>query len=123
MPMASFHISILRTVPGNQEFIILSKSRLARIFNRGEDVLSSTGEYVHVETPSDWSTATGPAVRHRHFLVSLSSDLVASQVSLEDGTAFGGVLGFLSPGCTVLIGGVLVFTTCSAASDDLVLST
>ena len=95
----------LRTVPGNQEFIILSKSRLARIFNRGEDVLSSNGEYVHVETPSDGSTATGPAVRHRHFLVSLSSDLVASQVSLEDGTAFGGVLGFLSPGCTVLIGG------------------
>jgi hypothetical protein len=43
----------LRTVPGNQEFIILSKSRLARIFNRGEDVLSSNGEYVHVETPSD----------------------------------------------------------------------
>ena len=113
----------LRTVPGNQEFIILSISRLVRIFNRGEDVLSSTGEYVHVETPSDGSTATGPAVRHRHFLVSLSSDLVASQVSLEDGTAFGGVLGFLSPGCTVLIGGVLVFTTCSAASDDLVLST
>ena len=83
-------ITNLRTVPGNQEFIILSKSRLARIFNRGEDVLSSNGKYVHVETPSDGSTATGPAVRHRHFLVSLSSDLVASQVSLEDGTAFGG---------------------------------
>ena len=100
-----FHRYFLRAVPGNQEFIILSKSRLARIFNRGEDVLSSNGEYVHVETPSNGTTATGPAIRHRHFLVSLSSDLVASQVSLEDGTAFGGVLGFLSPGCTVLIGG------------------
>ena len=108
-------IITLRTVPGNQEFIILSKSRLARIFNRGEDVLSSTDEYVRVETPSDWSTATSPAARHRHFLVvSFSSDLVASLVSLEDGTAFGGVLGFCPLTDSFVWGGISYLgTLCS----------
>ena len=39
-------------------------------------------------------SATIPAARRRHFLMSFSSDLVASHVSLEDGTAFRGILGF-----------------------------
>jgi hypothetical protein len=39
-------------------------------------------------------SATIPATRRRHFLMSFSSDQVASHMSLEDGTAFMGVLGF-----------------------------
>ena len=57
-------------------------SRSIIMYIRENDVISSTGEYLHVETPNDRSTATGPATRHRHFdLMSFSSDQVASQWS------------------------------------------
>ena len=84
----------LRTVPGIQGFIILQKLRLIIIYIRESDVISSTGENLHVGTPNDRSTATGPVTRYRHFdLMSFSSDQVASQWSLEDGTAIRGVHG------------------------------
>ena len=71
------------------------KSRSNIIYIRESDVISSTGEHLHVGTPNDRSTATGPVTRYRHFdLVSFSSDQVASHWSWEDGTAIRGVLGY-----------------------------
>ena len=76
------NLQTLRTVPGIQGFIILQKLRLIIIYIRESDVISSTGEYLHVGTPNDRSTATGPVTRYRHFdLMSFSSDQVASQWS------------------------------------------
>ena len=72
----------LRTVPGNPGIYYTLTSRSIIMYIREKDVISSTGEYLHVETPNDRSTATGPATRHRHFdLMSFSSDQVASQWS------------------------------------------
>ena len=58
---------VLRTVPGIQGFIILQKLRSIIIYIRESDVISSTGEYLHVGTPNDRSAAKGPVTRYRHF--------------------------------------------------------
>ena len=93
------------------------KSRSIIIYIRESDVISSTGEYLHVGTPNDRSTATGPVTRYRHFaLMSFSSDQVASQWSLEDGTAFRGVRG-------VCLRGLLVFSARPAASQNFLFYT
>ena len=77
---------------------LTTTSRLIKMHNNGEGVVSSNGELLCVETPSDWSTAMCPVARHRHFLgVSFSSDLQAGHMSLEDGTADWGVHDFCHP--------------------------
>ena len=49
----SFQIYLM-TVPGTQGFIILSDITFNYNVYQGEGVISSTGEYLHVETPSGW---------------------------------------------------------------------
>ena len=100
------------------------KSRSIIIYIRESDVISSTGEHLHVGTPNDRSTATGPATRYRHFdLMSFSSDQVASHWSWEDGTAIRGVLGYCPLLDSFVCGGLLLFSARPAASEDLFFDT
>ena len=100
------------------------KSRSNIIYIRESDVISSTGEHLHVGTPNDRSTATGPVTRYRHFdLVSFSSDQVASHWSWEDGTAIRGVLGYCPLLDSFVCGGLLFFSARPAASEDLFFDT
>jgi hypothetical protein len=103
---------ILRTVPGNQEFIILSASRLDKMHDREKMFIIHWWSMYTVRLLATGFSATIPATRRRHFLMSFSSDQVASHVSLEDGTAFGGVLGFWC-----LFGGILFISARGASSD------
>ena len=121
---SSLNRTLLRTVPGNPGIYYALKSRSNIIYIRESDVISSTGEHLHVGTPNDRSTATGPVTRYRHFdLVSFSSDQVASHWSWEDGTAIRGVLGYCPLLDSFVCGGLLLFSARPAASEDLFFDT